>query len=136
MSDGGKSGLAQIGSDLQEAVVKPISDEVGKALESATSSITGNFPTQNLDPKVQSEKKAAEGQRKIQATAVINSWKERLQADLQKVRSDNLQKEKSRLETKSQEEKVKQYKVSEKKKQVNVALMAKNTTESKKGVGG
>ncbi len=136
MTDGSKSGLSQVGGLINEAVVKPIGDEVGKALESATASLTGNFSATTLDPKVQSERKADAERKKIQATAVINSWNQRLQTDLQKVRSINLQKEQARLETKVQEEKVKQFKVSEKKKQVNAALNAKNTTESKKGVGG
>jgi hypothetical protein len=137
MSDGAKSGLSQITSDISEAVIKPISDEVGKALESASGSIMGGSSSPpKLDPKAQAQRKQQDEQKKLQAMQVINNWQQKLEADIAKVRQEKDQKEHQRLQVQQQEEKVKQYRVEEKKKQANAALAAKNTTESRKGVGG
>lgn len=137
MSDGSKSGLSQLSSDINEAVVKPVSDEVGKALESAVTSVFGNsIPQQNIDPKVQAEKKQEEEKRKLQAIQTLNKWTQNLESDLQKVRQSKQQQEQQRLQKQQEEKKVKQFKVQEKKQKSNAALASKNTTESRKGVGG
>jgi hypothetical protein len=135
MADGVKGALSQIGADITESVVKPVTDEVGKALESGVKTVVYGPGSNPVDPKTQALKKQDEEKRRQWALRVIE-WNKKLSDDAHKVRMQAQQKKMEEGQVKQQEEQVKQFKVSEKKKQTPAELAARNTTEKRKGVGG
>lgn len=136
MSDGAKSGLAQLVTDVQEAAVEPVKDELGQAIEAAKAAVVN---PQALDPAVIQKKQMEAQQRRQNALRVIE-WNRQLQADQQKVRQEAQQKdqqEKQGEEQKKQEEKkVKQYKAVERKQQLTATERKARGREIKGGVGG
>jgi len=66
MSDGAKGNVGQLIADIGEAVVKPVVDEVGKAIEEGGQSIagTGQFSSNPSSPQEQQKKKLEEQKRK------------------------------------------------------------------------
>lgn len=136
MADGFKSGLGQLATDVGEAVVKPVVDEVGKAIEEGAQSIVGT--PKALDPAVQQKKKAEEEKRKQWALGVID-WNKQLEEAQQKVRRENLQKLQSQKQQKQQEKRVEQFKMVEKEqkqKQLTRIQIEATKAERKGGVGG
>lgn len=121
---------------VAEAVVKPVADEVGKAIEEGiTSIIQGPQAVKTLNPQVQAKKKVDEDKRRQWALKVID-WNRKLSEDQSKVKMQNQQKQSQEEQKKKQEEQVKQFKVEQKKKEIPAALAARNTSETRKGVGG
>ncbi|KKS70760.1 MAG: hypothetical protein UV41_C0014G0014 [Candidatus Daviesbacteria bacterium GW2011_GWA2_42_7] len=121
--------------DVGEAVVKPVTDEVGKAIESGVQS-TVSGP--QIDPAVQQQKQMEDQKRKAWAIKVIE-WNKNLQAAQAKVRQEAQQKTlQQKQEEDSQKQKVQQYKVVEqqKRQQVMAVQQAQTRTEVKKGPGG
>lgn len=137
MADGVKGAMQNIG----EAVVKPVIDEVGKAIETGTQSVLNRPPsgqqptTPSLDPALQQQAQATEQVGLSDARRKIKYWQDLASAQA-KVREDQRQKEQERLQEDPQRSKIKQFEIQEKKKQ-NIALQqAKTKTEVRKGVGG
>jgi hypothetical protein len=127
--------------DIQEevttAVIEPIKDQVGEAIEAGVQSVIAAKP---ITPQQKQQKKQEEQKGLIEARRKI-AWWQNLSADQQKVREE----EKQRIEMKKQqEEQVEQQKaqseqVKEQNKaaEVNPALAAAtNKSETKKGLGG
>lgn len=135
MSDGSKGGLSQLSSDIVEAVVKPVTDEVGKALESGVKTVVYGPGSNPVDPKAQALKKQDEEKRRQWALRVIE-WNKNLSNEQHKLRMQAQQKKVEDTQVKQQEERVKKYQFEQKKKQTPAELAAKNTTEKRKGVGG
>lgn len=141
MSDGGKSGLTQVTNELQESIVKPVVDEVGKAIEEGVQAVLGSGPmaVRPQDPAVEQKKKQEEAQRKQWALKVID-WNRKLQEAQTKVRQENQQQQMQQQQEEVEQKKVKQFKIIEKKQkqqqQLTQAQMAERKTELKKGVGG
>ncbi|OGE25765.1 hypothetical protein A3H85_01855 [Candidatus Daviesbacteria bacterium RIFCSPLOWO2_02_FULL_40_8] len=135
MADGVKGATIQLATDIGETIIKPVTDEIGKALETGVSTVIHGPQQPLVDPKIQAQKKVDEEKRRQWALRVID-WNKKLTDDAQKIRMQNQQKKIEESQVKQQEEQVKQYKVEEKKKQTPSALAVRNTTESRKGVGG
>lgn len=121
--------------DVGEAVVKPVIDEVGKALETGVRSVVQGPPS--LDPKQQA-KKEEERQKKIAAWRWKIAQQSRLAEVQRKVREEAKQKEVQRVQEyqavkeKKQTEDLESFK---KKQDINLAK-AQRKTEIKGGVGG
>lgn len=138
MSDGMKSGIGQITKDVSEAVVKPVTDEVGKAIEEGAQSVMG-IPTQKpLDPVEQKRKQEEDFKTKQRAMYIIN-WHKQLDASQGKVRQEEKQQVQQKKQEEDEKKKVKQYEVlqQQKKSQQMTALQKESRkTEIKGGVGG
>lgn len=130
--------IKQIGGDINEAVVKPVSDEVGKAIEEGAQSVIGSAPQKPLDPVEQKRKQEEDLKKKQWAMNVIN-WNKQLDSAQQKVRQEGKQKEQQQAQQDDEKKKVKQYEVlqQQKKGQQMTALQKESRkTEIKGGVGG
>ena len=132
MADSGGFGTAV--SEVVGAIVEPVKDEVGQAIEVGVQSVLGTTPTPQ-DPA----KKAAEEQKKAEYKWVIEKNKQ-LDADLRAVRQKKAEEAQKVEQTNQQQEKVQQFKVVERdqrresmKRQVQEA---KTKSETRKGVGG
>lgn len=131
-----KAGLGQLATDVSEAAVEPVKDELGQAIEAAKTSVIN---PQALDPAV-IQKKQMEAQQRRQDALQVIEWNKQLQSNQQKVRQEVKQKEqqeKQGEEQKKQEEKkVKQYKAVERKQQLSAVERKARGRELKGGVGG
>ncbi|MDO8498167.1 MAG: hypothetical protein Q7S44_00010 [bacterium] len=139
MSDGGRSGIGQMVGEIQEAVVKPVVDEVGKAIEEGAQAVagTGQFAVK-VDPQAEQKKKTDEAQRKQWALRVIE-WNKKLQEAQARVRQEQQQKEMGKRNEEEEKKKVKQFETFEKqqkRQQVQQVAEAQRKTEIRKGVGG
>lgn len=135
MSGGIKGAIQQLPADVSEAVVKPVIDEVGKVLEEGASTVVYGPPPLKVNPQVQAQKKADDEKKKAWALGVIE-WNKKLSEEQSRVRMEEKQKNLQAEADKKQEERVRQFKIEEKKRAIPAALAARNTTEAKKGVGG
>lgn len=136
MSDGVKGVVADTIKDVHEAVVKPVVDEVGKAIEEGAQSIVGS--NKPLDPVAQQKKQEEEQKRKQWAEKTID-WYKKIDQDQAKVRAENLQKQQAKQAEENQQKQVKQYSVLEQqKKSANITAVqaAARKTEQRRGVGG
>lgn len=131
--------VKQTAADINEAVIKPAGEELGKAIEEGVN--TSLFaPPKPLDPLVQQKKQEEEQKKKTWALRVID-WYKKIQEEQKKVREAKKQTE--MVKTKEEEEekkkkKVEQYKAVEKQKvsQDLGVLQAQRKTEIRGGVGG
>lgn len=133
-----KSGIGQIAKDVSEAVVKPVTDEVGKAIEEGAQSVMGMPAQKPLDPAEQQKKQEEDLKKKMWAVKVIN-WNKQLDMAQGKVRQENQQKQQQTKQEEDEKKKVKQYEVlqQQKKGQQMTALQKESRkTEIKGGVGG
>lgn len=128
MADG--SGLKGF---VTESLVKPVVDEVGKALEVGVQSVTG---TGSMDPATQQKKQEEDAKRKDWALKVI-AWNRKLDDDARRVRMEKQQQEQQRLQVQTQEEQAKKQQIVVKKQQqAQVVREAQTRSEVRKGVGG
>lgn len=136
MSDGIKFGLSQIGADVREAVVKPVTDEVGKAIEEGAQSVVG-VTAKPVDPMVQQKKQEEELKKKQWAIQTIQRYKQIDEAQ-KKVREEKKQKEFQETQKEEEQKKVKQYELIKKRQErlPQQVAEAQRRTEVKKGVGG
>lgn len=138
--NGVKSGVGQVAKDISESLVKPVTDEVGKAIEEGAQSVVGGGAYQNkpIDPVEQKRKQEEDVKKKQWAMNVIN-WNKQLDSAQQKVRQEQKQKEQQKKQEEEEKKKVKQFEVLEqqKKSQAMTALQRESRkTEIKGGVGG
>lgn len=136
MADGFKGMVA----DINEAVVKPVSDEVGRALEQGVQSVVkgpGQNATQNSTPQPNSQQIKQEEQIKLVETRrKLDFWKNLSDAQ-NKVRAEVKQKDEERLKVDEKKKEIKQFEVEKKKRSLSAAVReAQTKTEAKKGVGG
>ncbi len=141
MADGGKGPISGLRQNIGEAIVKPVVDEVGKALELGAQSVLNKSPQQpqtttpQLDPAQQQQIQMQEQVGLTDARRKIKYWQD-LSAAQAKVREDQKRQEQERLKQDEKKKEVKQFQIQENKKQ-NIALQqAKTKTETRKGVGG
>ncbi|MBI4040186.1 hypothetical protein HY389_02425 [Candidatus Daviesbacteria bacterium] len=131
---GGK--VSEAAQTVGEAVVKPVVDEFGKAVEEGAQTIAGSQSSQ--DPQIQQRKQEEEQKRKDWALRVID-WNKKLDADLQKVRQQKQQAEQQRLQSMQQQTQKEQAQIIEKqqkKAQLTAVEREARKTELKGGVGG
>jgi hypothetical protein len=136
MSDGFKSGLNQVTADVSEAVVQPVVDEVGKAIEEGVQSIvSGPKP---VDPAAQQKKQQDLQKRKDWALKVIE-FNKQLQSAQQRVRDEQKQKITGQQQEEQEKQQIKQYEIvkkQEKDQQMTAVQKEAHKTEIKGGVGG
>lgn len=120
--------------DIDEAIVKPVADEVGKALEQGVQTVVSQpKPQQPTDRNVQLEtqSKLTEARRKIE-------WWKKLDEEQKRVRELERQKVIVRTQDEQQDkesQQIKQFEIVKKKE--NLALnRTQRKTEIKGGVGG
>ena len=139
MSNGIKTGIGQVVADVGEAVVKPVVQEVGKAIEEGVQSVvSGPQPQQSQQHQPPVEKQADEAKRLAWAKHVIE-WNKNLQEAQAKVRQEEQQKMAQQKQEATQEKQVEQSEAIEQKRrtqQMNAAQLAGRKTEIKRGVGG
>lgn len=119
--------------DVGEAVVKPVSDEVGKALEQGVQVVSGTgqqVSQANVQAKqIETRTRLAEARRKIK-------WWKDLEEAQKRVREGLKQKSFDSAQDRQKQQEIQQFEVS-KKQQKNVTLERQKTkTEIKGGVGG
>lgn len=136
MSDGIKSAAVSIG----EAVVKPVIDELGKAIEEGVSSVISGPQVNSQDPQAQQniQQKQAEEQKRIAWAKHVIDWNKQIEEAQAKVRKEAEQKKQQQTQGEQQKEKVEQFKLVEKKEkqQLTATQVAQRQTELKRGVGG
>ncbi len=146
MSDGSGGGaLSKIGGLVSEAVVKPVQDEVGLALETAISSITGQgaMVTTPTDPNQAAKTQQEQTQRtqqEEQKKANIRSYIQNLQTDEQRFttqKQKDTQQKYQKQQEEQQEKQVKQFEVMKKQERAqSINLAAAKNKEIKGGIGG
>lgn len=136
MSDGAKSGIGQIAADINEVVVEPVKDEVGKALEQGVQSVVQG--PQAIDPAKQQQKRAEEAKGKQHALNVIE-WYRKIDEEQKKVRQEKqqqLQQQKQEEAGKKQEQQSKENQKQQRRQELTAVQVAERKTEVKRGVGG
>lgn len=135
MPNGVKGAISQTASDIGEAVVKPVGEELGKAIEEGVSTVVHGPQAQTPDPNSQQKKLEEEQKKKNWALRVIG-WYKNLEEQQRRVREAQKQNQLAN-EEKQQEQKVKQFQVVEKKKGINEAILRSQAERrSGRGVGG
>lgn len=130
--------IKQVGADIGEAVVKPVIDEVGKAIEEGAQSVIGTPVQKPIDPVEQKKKQEEDLKKKQWAMNVIN-WNKQLDMAQGKVRQEEKQKEQGKKQEEDESKKVKQYEIlQQQKKSQQMTTLQKESrkTEIKGGVGG
>lgn len=137
MALGIKGAIGQAVQDLGEAVVKPVAEEVGKAIEEGVQSIVSGPPQPlSQDQDIQQQKQLEEQKKLAWAKRVIE-WNRKLQEGQDKVRREKQQELLRKQQEEQEKKRVKQFKVIEqKKKQLPGELFYKGKVEFKRGVGG
>lgn len=137
MADGSVgAAISQGAKDIHEAVVKPVVDEVGKAIEEGVQAVVSGPKV--LDPQAQQKKQEEEQKRKAWALRVID-WYKKLQDEQLKVRQAKQQQQMQVQQSDQQEKQVKQFKVMEeqkKKTEMTQLQRASRKSEIKGGMGG
>lgn len=144
MSDGVKAGIGQIVKDVSEAVIKPVTDEVGKAIEEGAQSVmgTGTYQIKQNQPEAGrplDEKKQEEDLKKKQWAINVINWNKQLDVAQGKVRQEEKQKVQQKNADEDEKKKVKQYEVmkqQQKSQQMTSLQKESRKTEIKGGVGG
>ncbi len=145
MADGGRSsGFRNLAKDFSEAVINPVKDEIGKAVESGVQSVAP-FPkpkTQNpQDPK--SQQQAAMEQKKEEMKKIRNvklflnryTGQEQRERQLREQRKQMYQQQDQQQKQKDQ--RIKDFNIGERKKEENLAVKnLKLARETRKGIGG
>lgn len=122
--------------EISEAVVKPVVDEVGKAIEQGAQSVVGGT-VKFVDPVAQQRKQEEDLKKKQWAIQTIQRYKQIDEAQ-KKVREDQKQKEFQEKQKEEEQKKVKQYELMKKKQErlPQRVAEAQRRTEIKKGIGG
>lgn len=128
MSDG-KGPIGGTFEDISEAVVKPVTDELGKAIEVGVKSVVGSPNPQPATQVKQEEQQKSEVRRKIEF------WK-KLDEEQRKVRDAERQKQMQQQQVVTQEKQIKQFEIVKKKKENKALSFAQRKTEIRGGVGG
>lgn len=121
--------------DINEAVVKPVTDEVGKAIEIGVKSVMGTPTPTSAPPQDPSQAKLEDQKKYAEVKRKIDFWK-KLDEEQKRIRDEQKQKQLQQRQVVAEEKQVKQFETV-KKQNRNIALeRAKAKTEIKGGVGG
>lgn len=135
MSDsGGNSAIGEAIQTVNEAVVEPIKDEVGKMVEVGVQSITGS----TSDPQKQARKQQEDQKKLAEAQYRIQWWKD-LAAKQAGLNQQDKQEQAQKQQDKQEDKQVKQYEIVQKKqerKQAEEITRSRAELKAGKGVGG
>lgn len=133
MADGIKGAVGQLAVDVGEAVVKPVVDEVGKALEQGVQNVVSS-PKQ-LTPAQQQQKQQQDAANLAEARRKVKFWQD-LAAAQKAVREKQSKQQAQVQQVKANEKKVKQFEVVEKKKALTNVQLEGRKSEIKGRLGG
>lgn len=147
MSDGGgvKIGTLQIAQDVGEALVEPVKDQVGEAIEQGAQAVISGPkqapPNPQAKQRLEQEqaKKQEDNQKKIQWAEATIARYQKIDEEQAAVRMKKKQEEQSKLQEEHQEKQVKQFelqKQEQKSADMTAVQQAARRTEIKGGVGG
>ena len=119
--------------DVNDALVKPTADEVGKAIESGVQAVVTG-PKQ-LTPQ-QLQQKQTDKTNQLQEARRKIAWWRNLDEAQKKVREAEKQKQMQKVQVNQQQQQVKQFENVQKQKEDLNLQRAKAKTEIKGGVGG
>ena len=131
MGDGDSSKLGAVA----EAVVNPVIDEVGKALEIGAQSITGTGQMATLNPQEEAKRKQEEEIKKRNIKVFLNQFKTDQAGFNQQKQSDEQKKLQEQDAKKQQVQQIKVFEKEKKEKSI-VEQTGKGRAEIKKGIGG
>ncbi len=125
-----------IGAAVQEAIIPPVKDELGKALEAGVSAVMGK-PQDPQKAAQEAQKKQQEEQKRIiWARATIERYR-KLDDEMQRLRMQKQQDDHQKKQTEAQEKQDAQVKLQHRNQQSNqIVRDAQTRTEVKKGLGG
>lgn len=125
-----------VGETLNQTVIRPVVDEVGKAIEAGIQSVVGG---QTVDPQhkqqkqVEDQKNLAEWRWRLQKIKELEDSQRRIRDEQKKKQLAVQQQEEQAKEENVQ---VKEFEIFKKQKEVNPEIAAKGKAEIKRGVGG
>ncbi len=125
--------VRNVADSMGEAVVNPVKDEVGAAIEAGVQSVIGT--QKPLDPQQEAKKKVDEGRKRQNIIRFLNQYN----TDRQRFQIQKQQEEQRKLaqDQKKQQEKMKVKQIQIVKKQnIEAVKQAQTRTEAKRGVGG
>lgn len=135
-----KQVIGAIPQTLGEAIVKPVTDEVGKAIEQGVSAMASGKPSQPQITPEQIEKKRAEEQAKMTEARRKISWWKKLEDEQKMIRERKRQEEIQKQQADKKGKEIKQYEVAQKKQQLTKGQQAAQRSQAErrigKGVGG
>lgn len=133
MANGIKSAIGQIPGEIGEAAVKPVIDEVGKAIEQGVQSVIGS----QLTPQ-QLQQKELERQKKLAETRRVIDHYKKIDQEQKLVRQQKKQEEMQKKQEEGQKQQVQEIKKEQKKQQIPEEVRARAMAETKvgRGVGG
>lgn len=129
-------------SQVGEAIVKPVSDEVGKAIEEGVQAITGNYKQPqaqdpNLNPAVQAQKQQLDNKKRQNIMRFISQYNTDKQILQQQKVKEQQKKQQEVQEDQEKKMKVRQIEVvKNQQKQTLAQQQARSRSERKGGVGG
>lgn len=135
MTDGVKSGIGAAASLVGEAIVKPVVDEVGKAIEEGAQTTFGSSNPAQHQPKAETEE---EQKRKQRAIEVIE-WHRKIEEAQKQERERKKQQLLAQQQTEQQDKQKEQFEVVEKQqknKQLTQVQIEATKAERKGGLGG
>ncbi|MDD2823435.1 MAG: hypothetical protein PHQ59_05145 [Candidatus Daviesbacteria bacterium] len=147
MSDGQgiKAGIGQFAQDVGEALVEPVKDQVGQAIEEGVTAVASTPKPPPQDPQVLRQQQADQVKRQQEDAAKLQEAQqtiaryEKIEEEIAQVRLQKKQEE----ETKEQEEQVEKQEEmqdlqekNQKSADITALERAERKTESKSGVGG
>lgn len=145
MSNGIKAGIGQFAQDVGEALVEPVKDQVGEALEQGTQAVvsssqqTPQTPQDAQKQQADQAKKQEENTKKLQWAQATIARYQKIEEEIAQIRMKKKQADQAK---KQEEQQIKQEKGFELQQQAQksadlTALQrAKARTEIKGGVGG
>lgn len=128
-----KGVVSQIPQEISEAAVKPVIDEVGKAIEQGIQSVVGS----QLTPQQLQEKQLEEQKKLAHARRVIEHYR-RIEEAQRAVRTAKKQEEMQKKQEESQQKQAQEIKKEQKKQKLPEEVRARAMAEMKagRGVGG
>jgi|SRR3989344_1174890 len=125
-----------IGENLNQSVVRPVTDEVGKAIEAGMQSVVGGQrmdPQQKLKKEEEDKKKLSEWRWRLQKLKELDEVQKKIREDEMRKK---LSKQKAEQQSQQKNKQAKQFEVFKKQKEVNPEIGSKGKAELKRGVGG
>jgi hypothetical protein len=133
MSDGSSGGVGQL---IQEAVIKPVVDEVGKGIETGVQSVvSGNMQTKQQQSDAQNpQQKQVEEQKKMGFWRHVLDRYRRIDQEQAQVRAQKQQQQVQQTQVEEQKKEIKQFQVQKKKQSISEE-MARSQGERRAGRG-
>ena len=127
-----------VSETINQSVVKPVTDEVGKAIEAGIQSVVGGStvtPQDKQKKNLEDQQKIAQWRWRLQKLKELEEAQTKVREE-QKQKSLDYARDKQEEQAKKDKTEVKEFEVFKKQKEVNPEIQAKGKAEIKRGVGG